>query len=241
MRRATGLLIVGLGIAQVVAAQDAAPAWTSSIGAGIATTSGNTNTQNYNASFATKYDPKTRFVFKADALLLRGSAEGATQVDKSAASARGELTVSERTFAFTEVTYLRDPFKDIRYSVAPVAGAGYRVLADERRTLTVDVAAGVQVASEPGEGRTTSSAIKAGESFEWKFSPTGALTQKVTGLWHAEEPADALYHFDAGVTTTLASRLELKVAWIYDYKTRPVTPGVEKGDSALFAALLVKF
>src|SRR6266849_9378101 len=66
-------------------------------------------------SYATKYDPKTKFVFKADALYLRGSANGVKQVDKAAADARGEYALSDRTFAFGEVNYLRDPFKGMSY------------------------------------------------------------------------------------------------------------------------------
>lgn len=49
----------------------------------------------------------------------------------------------------------------------------------------------------------------------------------------------ASFHFDAGITTTLATRLELKVAYAYDYKSQP-SPDIEKGDSALFAAILFK-
>ena len=40
---------------------------------------------------------------------------------------------------------------------------------------------------------------------------------------------------DLGLTTTVATRVELKIAYVYDYKTRP-SLGAKKGDSALFAA-----
>src|ERR1700687_2248971 len=105
-----------------VLAADPPPAkpWTSSVGAGLAMTSGNTDTKNVNVSLATRYDPKTRLVFKADALYLRGSANGVKQVDKATADAREEYSVSERVFAFGEVSYLRDPFKGISYFLAPL-------------------------------------------------------------------------------------------------------------------------
>ena len=61
------------------------PPWSSSIGAGLALTSGNTDTKNINFSGTTKYDPKTRFVFKGEALYLRGEANGTKQVDKATA------------------------------------------------------------------------------------------------------------------------------------------------------------
>ena len=137
--------------------------WTSSIGAGLALTGGNTRTQNYNFSLTSKYDPKTRFVFKAEALYLRGSADGETQVDKASAAARGEYTLSDRTFTFGEVSYLRDPFRDINFLVAPVAGVGYRIIRSDVRNLTVDGAVGAQIEDERALGRSSSGAIKAGE------------------------------------------------------------------------------
>lgn len=239
------LTIAGaIAVCSAVIAQEAAPPpkpWSGSVGAGLAITSGNTDTQNYNLSLAAKYDPKTRFLFKAEALLLRGSSNGETQVDKAAASARGEYSLSARTFTFGEVSYLRDPFKDIDYLVAPVAGGGYRIIRSETRNLTVDAAAGMQLESSEALGRTSSAAIKAGEDFDWALSPTSKLTQKLTAIWKTKDFDDALYHFDIGLASTLMKRLELKVAYVYDYKNKPPSPTVEKGDSALFAALLFKY
>lgn len=238
--------IAAFTIAPSLAAQEAAPAeppvkpWTSSIGAGLAITSGNTDTQNYNFSLSTKYDPKTRFVYKADALFLRGSANGETQVDKTTASTRGEYALSDRTFALAEVSYLRDPFQDINYLVAPVAGAGYRIIRSDARNLTVDAAAGMQFEDNEVLGRTSGGALKAGEDFDWALSPTSKFTQKLTALWKMSDFGDAHYHFDAGLATSVMTRIELKIAYAYDHKSRP-SPGTEKGDSALFAALLYKF
>jgi hypothetical protein len=39
----------------------------------------------------------------------------------------------------------------------------------------------------------------------------------------------------------VAARLELKLSYLYDYRNETPSPDIEKGDSALFAALLVKF
>lgn len=224
-------------------ADDTTPAkpWATSIGAGLAITSGNTDTKNLNFSFGTKYDPKTRLVFKADALYLFGKSDGVKQVDKAAADAREEYTLSERTFVFAEVSYLRDPFKEIQYLIAPVAGGGYRIIKTDTRTLTVDGAAGVVAERNSVAGRSTSGAIKAGENFEWALSPSSKFTQKLTGLWKTDDFSDSLYHFDVALTTTVVTRIELKLAYGYDYKNKPVPSTVKKGDSALFAAFLYKF
>ena len=240
-------VFVGLVLLATTAVAEEKPAekppdklWTSSIGVGVAVTSGNTDTKNYNLSFTTKYDPKTKVVFKADALYLRGASDGVTNVDKATADARYEYNLSDRTFVFAELNYLRDPFKDIDYFVAPLAGAGYRVIKSDTRNLTIDGAAGAEVESS-SLGRSSSGALKAGENFDWALSPTSKFTQKLSGIWKTKDFGDALYHFDAGLSTTVAARLELKLAYTYDYKTRPAIASVKKGDSALFAALLFKF
>jgi len=100
---------------------------------------------------------------------------------------------------------------------------------------------GVQTESNALLGRSSSGAVKGGENFDWALSPTSKITQKLTGIWKTNDFGDALYHFDAGLTTTVATRLELKVAYNYDYKSKPPLPTIEKGDSALFAAVLFKF
>jgi putative salt-induced outer membrane protein len=217
------------------------PPWTTSIGAGLALTSGNTDTKNINFSGTTKYDPKTRFVFKGEALYLRGEANGTKQVDKATADARGEYSLSDRTFTFGEVSYLRDPFKSINYFIAPVAGAGYRLIKSDARNLTVDGAAGLVTESNSMAGRSSSGALKAGENFDWALSSSSKLTEKITGIWKTRDTADALYHFDVGLTTTVATRVELKIAYTYDYKNKTGSASIKKGDGALFAAVLFKF
>jgi putative salt-induced outer membrane protein YdiY len=215
--------------------------WTSSIGAGLAITSGNSDTTNINLSANTTWDPKTDRVFKADALYLLGESNGEKQVDKSTANARYERTVRPSVFWFGEVQYLRDPFRAINYLVSPLAGAGYHVINTDARKLTFDGAVGAVVEDNDLLGRDTSGAVKAGENFEWALSPVSKVTQKVSGLWKADDFGDALLHFDAGLAATVATRLELKLSYVYDYRTEVPSPDIEKGDSALFAALLVKF
>jgi putative salt-induced outer membrane protein YdiY len=221
--------------AAAAAQETPAKPWSSSLGAGVALTSGNSDTKNINFNFTTAYDPKTVRRFKADALYLRGESDGETNVDKASASARYERSIEQRAFWFGEVSYLRDPFKDIDYLVAPIVGGGLNLIKDAARTLTVD--GGVGATLDSGQ---TSGAVKAGQSFDWTISPTSKFTQKLTGLWKTDDFGDALYHFDAGLSTTIAARAELKVAYLYDYKKQP-PPDVKKGDSALFAALLFKW
>lgn len=217
------------------------PFWETSLGAGLAITSGNNDTNNFNLSFNTVYDPKTIHLFKADTLYLRGETEGERSADRAAALVRYERLASERIFYFAETSYLRDPFKDIDYLISPLAGAGYHVIKTDTRRLTFDGSAGYSFESGDAGGNTDGVAVKAGESFEWAISPKSKFTQGFFVLGKLEDLSEALYHFDAGLTTSIATRVELKLSYLYDYRAETPSPEIEKGDSALFAAILFKF
>lgn len=240
-----GLIVIAIAAmplsAQETPAEPPPRPWTSSFGAGVTLTTGNRDTTNVNIALNSEWDPKTDRLFKAEALYLLGETDGEKQVDKATAAARYERLFDERAFWFGEVRYLRDPFREIAHLLSPLAGAGYHLLRNERRKLTVDGAVGATVEDNEAFGRDVSGAVQAGESFEWTLTPTSKLTQRVSGLWKADDFGDALYHFDAGIASQIADRLELKLSFVYDYKTEPPSPEIEKGDSALFAAVLVKF
>ena len=240
MRRLLGVFLL---LAIPLTAQETSPAkpWATSIGAGLAMTSGNRSTQNLNFSFTTEFDPKAVHVFRGEALYIRGNVEDVRTVDKSAAAARYERTIRDRAFAFTEASYLRDPFTNINYLVAPVVGAGYHFIRNTAMQLTVDGAFGATIQHDDARGRRANQAWKAGESFEWNLSEATRLTQKLSALISGEDPADALYQLEAALATTVVRQIELKVSYRYDHKTRPPLATVKKGDSALFVALVYKF
>lgn len=235
------LFFATLMVTSIALAQDAPPAspWTSSLGAGLALTSGNSDTQNLNFAFTTLWDPKTNRLFKADALYLRGEANEETTVDKSSASARYERSF-DRRFYFGELSYLGDQLKGIDYLIAPIVGAGYYLIKTDTRKLTVDGGVGAAFEKSDGIGSESSGAVKAGQAFDWTITPTSRFTQKLTGLWKTDDFDDALYHFDAGIAATIAAHAELKLSYLYDYKNQP-PPESEKGDSAFMATVLYKF
>src|SRR5688572_31838007 len=89
--------------------------YTGSFGGGFALTGGNSETKNVNVTFNLVRDPKTRGVFKAEALYLRGSQNDELNLHRSSAKLRYEHNLTTRVFLFGEFGYLRDEFKDIKY------------------------------------------------------------------------------------------------------------------------------
>jgi putative salt-induced outer membrane protein YdiY len=216
------------------------PLWTGSIGAGLSLTSGNTDTSSYNLAFSALRDPKAKYVLRFEGLYLRSEQNDEDTADKTVLLARGERGFTERLFAFAEVGYLRDRFKEIDYLVSPLVGVGWKLILPEPVSLVVDAGVGGAFEKQPGGESTSDAAFKLGESLQWAISERLLLTQSVTGLWKMDDTEDANYHAEIGVASSLTARSELKLAYLIDYDNLPTSPELDKTDTALLATLVMK-
>ena len=217
------------------------PALQGSFSAGLALTSGNTDTSNFNLGFNMVYDPKTHSLFKADAFYLRSANDGVATSDKAAATLRFEYKLAERIYAFAQLGYQRDRFKNVTYLITPMLGGGYYFLKEKNLELTVDVSVGGAFEKDSGFDGTSSGAFSVGQGFVWKILPTTTFTEKATGLWKTNRTSDCFYHFEMGLAASLVKNFELKIAYLVDFKNEPNPPTLKKTDTALIAAIVYKF
>ncbi|MCM3876965.1 MAG: DUF481 domain-containing protein [Thermoanaerobaculia bacterium] len=217
------------------------PALQGSFSAGLALTSGNTDTSSFNLGFNLVYDPKTHSLFKADAFYLRSASDGLATTDKAGASLRYEYKLTERIYAFAQVGYQRDRFKNVTYLITPMLGAGTYLVKEKNLELTADASVGGAFEKDSGFDATSSGAFSLGQGFVWKIAPTATFTEKATGLWKTNDTSDCFYHFELGLAASLVKNFELKVAYLVDYKNLPNPPTLRKTDTALIAAVVYKF
>jgi putative salt-induced outer membrane protein len=240
-------LFSALSVARTVSAQcppcppvpPPPPVWNISLGGGLSLTGGNTDTSSYNLLASAVHDPKTKNIFRFEALYLRTEQEDLAAVDRTFVRARDEYTVNGRLFAFGELGYLRDQPKEVDYLISPVAGLGYRLVDRPRVVATVDGGLGVAFEKLTGQDSTTDVAVQATERVDWKATSVATLYEKASGLWKAGDFGDAYYRAEIGVSTTLAKRLELKLAFADDYKTRPPS-GLKKNDTSFLMSVVFK-
>ena len=214
--------------------------YTGSFGGGIAVTGGNTDTKNFNLSFGLIRDPKKKNLVKFNALYLRGSQNDILAVDRATATLRDEYTVSNRTFVFAQTDYLRDEFKEIRYLIAPVGGMGYKVINDDRTSLSFSGGSGGIWEKDAGLATKGTGNVNAGESFTEKLS-TATITQSIGTLWKTDDFSDSLSNFALALSTSISRKLELKLEFQDSYKNRPALVTIKKNDTAYITTLLVKF
>ena len=163
-----------------------------------------------NVTFDATYDPKQKDLWKLQGLYLRGETDGEVSVDRLFLQGRYERKITTRAFLFGQAQYLRDEFKEIDYLFATSGGVGYKVIASDTVSFSVDGGAGVSWEKNPGLDVDTSGVITGGDQFTWKLSPSATITQSASALWDADDFGDALYTFSAGLTTSVLKQIELK-------------------------------
>jgi putative salt-induced outer membrane protein YdiY len=238
----TLLLAAGL-LAQAAAAtaQTAPPpGWAGSTSAGLALTSGNSDTSTVNAAYELKRDDGGTFVFKSGGLLVWGKSGGELTSDRLSLDGRAERKLGGLTALFMQTQYLRDSFKSVDYLIAPTVGVSRTLVTDDRTALDVDVSVGGVWEKNEGADTDLDAALSAGQKFSHKLTATTTLTQKMAALWTMDDFGDALYALGVGVAVNVTAGTQLKVEFLDTYKAQPL-PGVVKNDIAILVSFVYKF
>lgn len=241
------LLTLGLaaGLAGAAEAQTTPPppppGWAGSASAGLALTSGNSDTSTVNAAYELKRDAGGPMLFKSAGLLVWGKSDGVQTSDRLSLDGRADRKIGDRLTLFAQTQYLRDAFKSIDYLVAPTTGVSATLLKNDRSELLADAGLGVVWEKNPGQGVRSDGAVSGGQQFTHQITATTEFTQKLAGLWKMQDFGDALYAFGAGIAASLTDRTQLKVEFLDTYKTRPPAPGVGKNDLATLVSFVYKF
>jgi putative salt-induced outer membrane protein YdiY len=214
--------------------------WTVQLSAGLALTSGNTDTSTLNAAYDLVYNPQTKNVIKSDALFLRGKTQDVLTANRVGFNVRDEYSLTARTFVFGQNAFLKDEFKQIDYLLAPTAGIGYKLFDTMTTKLSVDGSAGGVWEKNPGFDVSSSGALTLGEKLSQTVTKTTTVTQSIAALWKTKNFDDALYTFGVGVAAAMSTRTQLKIELLDTFKNLPPSPTVQKNDVALLMAFVYK-
>lgn len=232
------LLVAANLHAQAPAAAPADP-WSITASVGLALTSGNKDTSTLNLGYGIAYDPKTRNLVRSEGLFLRGETDGELTADRLALSGRDEYKLRDGLFAYGQLQYLKDQFKDIDYLVAPTVGLGYRLADTARTKLSLDAGVGGVWEKKPLGDVESSGALTFGEKLSHQLTTTTLLTESLSALYKTDDFEDALYTFSTTLAASMTARTQLKVEFLDTYKNL-VAPTIEKNDIALIVGLVFK-
>jgi putative salt-induced outer membrane protein YdiY len=217
------------------------PGWAGSASAGLALTSGNSDTSTVNAAFDLKRDTGGPYLFKTAGLFLYGKSEDVLTSDRLSLDARLERKLTDRASIFGQTQYLRDEFKSIDYLIAPTVGLNYLLVKNERSELGVDGGVGGVWEKNPGLDTDLDGALAAGQRFSHKLTATTELIEKATGLWKMDDFGDVLYTFSVGLAASITSGTQMKIEFLDTYKAKPPLETVQKNDIATLVSFVYKF
>jgi putative salt-induced outer membrane protein YdiY len=232
-----------LCVAGAVFAQAAPPPpkiWTFTASAGLALTSGNSDTINTNLAYDITYDPQRRNLVKSEGLFLRARTEGELTANRLGFNVRDQYRLTQRLYVFGQNLYLRDEFKEIDYLLAPTAGLGYKLFDTPATKLDVDGSAGGVWEKNPGFDVDASAALATGEKLTHLLTSNTTLTQTFTGLWKTDDFEDALFTLGVSIAASMSTRTQLKVEALDTFKNKPRVPTIQKNDVAVLMAIVYK-
>ena len=217
------------------------PGWAGSASAGLALTSGNSDTSTVNVAYDLKRDTGGLYLFKSAGLFLYGQSEDVLTSDRLSFDGRLERKLTERASLFGQAQYLRDAFKSIDYLIAPTVGLNYLLVQNERSELGVDGGVGGVWEKNPGLDTDLDGALMAGQRFSHKLTTTTELVEKVSALWKMDDFGDALYTFSIGLATSVTEGTQMKIEFLDTYKAKPPLETVQKNDIATLVSFVYKF
>ena len=172
---------------------------------------------------------------------LHGTQSDILNLDRTSINIRDEYTISNRTFVFGQLDYLRDQFKEMIFFWAPTAGIGYKLINTDATQFIVNGGGGGVLEKNPGIQSKKSGALTSGEQFQQKLSSTAAFTESLASIWKTNDFGDSLTNFSTGITTIVSGKIQLKLEFVDSYKNKLPNSRVKKNDTALVTTFVVKF
>ena len=247
-------IMVSLLAAAPVLADDAAeeakpePNWTNSIGLSYVGTSGNTDTSSLGLDYKGDRKP-TPWGLNLLASFTRAEDGGVVTAEQYYVGGRGLRELSDRWSVFAGLSWARDPFSGFENRYLVEGGAEVLVIETDSQKLSFDF--GLTWTSEDQilfDEATQSNYNQtvdwfggvAGLSWEWKFSKSASLTERLLYYPNFDDSADWRLGSDTAVKADLTKLLALQFSYLVRYRNQPIDD-LEKTDTTTKASVVLSF
>ena len=143
--------------------------------------------------------------------------------------------LSDRCYVGGLGSYYHDEIADIGYRIDTGVLLGFRAINREHTSFRLEAGPGYAWEEQGGLfGEYVT--IRLAQLFEYQFSSTSKIWQSLAWIPRADDPADALAEFEAGVETRITRQWSLRTYLRYRYNDTPA-PGSGRYDTALMLGL----
>lgn len=230
------VLAVAAAHSSAVFAQDATPPREASLAIGYVGTTGNTDTQTFNAEFlmTLRSAPWTHNI-KLQAL---GSAEDSeTKAERYFLEDKSDYALDDQQYLFGKGSYLDDRFSGYSYQATVAGGYGRYLINNDSYNLQAFAGLGYRqnelvLGDAEGEGIVT-----LGEKFEWNISDNSKFVQSLTSDV-GEELTISI--FEMGLESQIIGGIATKIAF-QARNISEVPVGRKKTDTQTSVSLVYKF
>ncbi len=220
--------------------------WRSALGIGGSVASGNSRSTNLTmtgeAVRATEHSK-----WSLTGRLLYATAGSNTTADNKALGSQYDKDLSETSFAFNKLEYLRDQPANLDSRFSLVAGPGKHLIRNDTTTLDVSVGLAytmdryVHATQVAGGLRDDYGRAEwmLGEDSTHKLSPSASFRQKLTLFTNTQRTGGYRFVFESGLSVAINSRMNLTAGFTQRYENDPGL-GVRNSNGLLITGISFK-
>jgi|GEM_PF-2145689 len=210
--------------------------WTGEAAAGLAVTSGNSNTQDVTGNVKLVQDlAMWRTNINSDVVYSKDNGEETDQ--KVTLGVRVDRKLDERRFVYGEIKGEHDKFSGYDYRFTETVGYGQRFTPWEKAMLELTAGPGLRQSRTTNGVKESEVVAKAGLNFEWQINGGLSFLQTADVTTGQEYTVTAT---ETALKTRLTEHWQMKTAFTTDYVSE-VPPGDRKLDTRTSVTLLYGF
>jgi putative salt-induced outer membrane protein YdiY len=217
--------------------------WSGGIDAGLALTSGNSDTTNIAIGLAaTRETSNDKTTIYAASIYNRDSTSGESRTIANTVrgGVRYDRDINRKFFGYGFTDLEHNGLQDLTLRFVLGGGIGYRAIRNERTEL--DLLGGLAWNREFFKGdfndRSTAE-VQVGQTLSHRFSPRVSLKEQLYFFPNLTEGGEYRINFDASLITDITRRIGWQLTLSNRYLSNP-PPGLEKNDLLLTTGLRVK-
>lgn len=224
-------------VTPALAQPDESRLWSGQVEFGATSTSGNTNSDNFNGRFEVLRSAKPwRNLVRLDGLYSKDSGNASSQ--RITAFTQQDYSFNDTDYAFHKLRYERDRFNGFEYEASTSVGYGRRLLAGERHRLDLELGAGYRQSKSEDTGNTDDEGLLlVGGDYRWKISEGATFVQEVSSEIGNDKTVSRSV---SKLTTAINSRLNLNASFEARH-TSSVSPGRKRTDTITALTLGYRF
>jgi len=212
------------------------------LSAGATLTDGNTKTQQGNIRLVTEGERDKLGSFKVGADAKYGKSEKDGVEDTTVNNAKGfanvKKTLSEKTFAYFDVTLDHDEIADLSYRLTAGPGVGVFLVKSDANKLSFE--AGPTFVSEEKAGEKDEYlALRMGENGEMRFPNKSKIWESIEYLPQIDDVTRYLINTELGIEAAVNHRISLRLVLQDKYDSEP-GDDLEGNDLSLIAGISLK-